>query len=391
MITVEAAQALCLGLVTPTDALETVPLADSAGRVLRAPVRAWRAQPPFPSSAMDGYALAGGAANPGAQFEVVGESAAGHGWAGHLQPGQALRIFTGAPVPEGADRVVIQEDTTRDANRITLATAVAPGANIRPLGVDFAADFAIAAPRHLSPADLALLAAMNAPRLTVARRPRVALLATGDELVSPGDTPGPDQIIASNTYALKAMVDQAGGEGVILPIAPDREDDLREAMASLAQADLAVTIGGASVGDHDLVGRVGAQLGLERAFHKIAMRPGKPLIAGRFGAVPYLGLPGNPVSAIVTGHLFLVPMVRRWLGLEQVLPRPVMATLGSDTGPTGPRTHYMRARLDDGIVTPFADQDSSLLSVLAAANALLVRPLGDGPRKAGETVPVLPL
>lgn len=389
MITVEAAQDLCLGLVTPTDSLETVPLTDSAGRVLRAPVRAWRAQPPFPSSAMDGYALGGGAAGPGAQFDVVGESAAGHGWAGRLQPGQALRIFTGAPVPEGADRIVIQEDTTRTAQRITLTAAVAPGANIRPLGVDFAADFALAAPRPLSPADLALLAAMNAPRLTVARRPRVALLATGDELVSPGDTPGPDQIIASNTYALKAMVDQAGGEGVILPIAPDREDDLRVAMASLAQADLAVTIGGASVGDHDLVGRVGASLGLDRAFHKIAMRPGKPLIAGRFGTVPYLGLPGNPVSAIVTGHLFLVPMVRRWLGLEQVLPRPIRATLGADTGPTGPRTHYMRARLDDGIVTPFADQDSSLLSVLAAANALLVRPLGDGPRKAGETVPVL--
>ena len=391
MITVEAAQELCLSLVTPTAALETVPLAQSAGRVLRAPVRAWRAQPPFPSSAMDGYALRQAVARPGATFEVVGESAAGHGWAGTLQPGQALRIFTGAPVPAGADCVVIQEETSRDGPRLTLAATLSPGTNIRPEGVDFAADFTLAAPRRLSPADLALLAAMNAPEVSVARRPRVALLATGDELVSPGERPGPDQIIASNTYALKAMVDAAGGEGVILPIAPDREEALRDAMAHLAQADIAVTIGGASVGDHDLVGRVGLSLGLDRAFHKIAMRPGKPLIAGRFGAVPYLGLPGNPVSAIVTGHLFLIPMVKRWLGLEAVLPHPVMASLGADTGPTGPRTHYMRARLEGGAVTPFADQDSSLLSVLAAANALLVRPLGDGPRKAGELVPVLPL
>lgn len=391
MITVEAAQDLCLGLVTPTEALETVPLAQSAGRVLRAPVRAWRAQPPFPSSAMDGYALRQSEARPGARFEVVGESAAGRGWAGTLAPGQALRIFTGAPVPQGADCVVIQEDTRRDGDRITLEEISGQGTNIRPEGIDFPADFALTPPRWLGPADLALLAAMNAPHLVVARRPRVALLATGDELVRPGDMPGPDQIIASNTYALKAMVDAAGGEGVILPIAPDDEAVLTRAMADLAQADIAVTIGGASVGDHDLVGRVGVALGLERAFHKIAMRPGKPLIAGRFGTVPYLGLPGNPVSAIVTGHLFLIPMIRRWLGLEQVLPRAIPAQLAHDTGPTGPRTHYMRAVLENGIVTAFPDQDSSLLSVLVSANALLIRPQGDGPRRAGETVPVLPL
>ena len=235
MITVEAAQDLCLGLVTPTEAFETLPLAQAAGRVLRAPLRAWRAQPPFASSAMDGYALRGSEAQPGASFEVVGESAAGHGWTGTLAPGQALRIFTGAPVPLGADCVVIQEDTQRDGTRITLLDTLSPGPNIRPEGVDFPADFALPPPRRLTPADLALLAAMNAAHVTVARRPRVALLATGDELVSPGDTPGPDQIIASNTYALKAMVDQAGGEGVILPIAPDREDDLREAIGRVAK------------------------------------------------------------------------------------------------------------------------------------------------------------
>lgn len=391
MITVETAQALCLDLVTPTTSLEGVPLAQAAGRVLRVDARSTRAQPPFASSAMDGYALRAADARPGAVLEVVGESAAGHSWSGTLAPGQALRIFTGAPVPAGADTVVIQENTSRTGDRLTLTEAAPPGANIRPAGCDFGPRFSLAAPRCLSAADLALLAAMNHPQVTVARRPQVALLATGDELVPPGHDPGPDQIIASNTYALKAMIDAAGGDGVILPIAPDREGPLAEAMQAMTRMDLAVTIGGASVGDHDLVGKVGLALGLERAFHKIAMRPGKPLIAGRLGAVPYLGLPGNPVSAIVTGHLFLIPMVRRWLGLANVLPQMQMATLGTDTGPTGPRAHYMRARVESGVVTPFADQDSSLLSVLAQANALLLRPLGDGPRRAGDSVPVLPL
>ena len=391
MITVEEAQALCLALATPTDALETVPLAMASGRVLRASAKSTRAQPPFASSAMDGYALRAADAEAGAVLEVVGESAAGHSWTGTLGVGQALRIFTGAPVPAGADAVIIQENTLRAGVRLTLSESVMPGANIRAAGCDFGPEFSLVAPRRLSSADLALLAAMNVPEVTVARRPRVALLATGDELVPPGQSPGPDQIIASNTYALKAMIDAAGGEGVILPIAPDREGPLGEAMQAMTQMDLAVTIGGASVGDHDLVGKVGLELGLDRAFHKIAMRPGKPLIAGRLGTVPYLGLPGNPVSAIVTGHLFLIPMVRRWLGLDDVLPQVQMATLGSDTGPTGPRAHYMRARIESGVVTPFADQDSSLLSVLAQANALLLRPLGDGPRRAGESVPVLPL
>lgn len=389
MIPVETAQALCLDLVTPTQALEEVPLALAAGRVLRLDAVSRRAQPPFDAAAMDGYALAG--ARPGATFTVVGESAAGHGWDGVLAAGQALRIFTGAPVPDGADTVVIQEEVVREGERITLATTLGNGDNIRPKGADFPAGHALAASRLLTPADLALLAAMNVPQVTVARRPRVALLATGDELVMPGQEPGRDQIIASNTFALKAMVDAAGGEGLILPIAPDDEAALAEAMASMAGMDFAVTIGGASVGDHDLVGRVGEGLGLQRAFHKIAMRPGKPLIAGRLGAVPYLGLPGNPVSAIVTGHLFLIPMLRRLLGLADVLPRTIPARLGADTGPTGPRTHYMRAVLSDGVITPFVDQDSSLLSVLSAANALLVRPLGDGPRKAGEVVPALAL
>lgn len=391
MIGVEEAQALCLGLVRGAPSVETVPLVQAAGRVLARSAATGRAQPPFASAAMDGYAVRDAEVAIGASFTVIGESAAGHGWEGCLSPGQAVRIFTGAPVPEGADHVVIQEDVARDGDRITIQPNLGSGPNIRAAGVDFPAGFTLEAPRRLGPADLALLAAMNVAEVTVARRPRVALLATGDELVMPGEAPGPDQIIASNIFALKAMVDAAGGEGVILPIAPDREDSLEAAMAEMAKADIAVTIGGASVGDYDLVGKVGAGLGMERAFYKIAMRPGKPLIAGRLGAVPYLGLPGNPVSAIVTGHLFLTPLVRRWQGLTEALPTRLMARLAQDVGPTGPRTHYMRALLKDGVVTPFAEQDSSLLRVLSEANVLLERPLGDRPRKAGEEVPVLPL
>lgn len=391
MIGVEEAQALCLGLVTPLATLEDVALAEASGRVLRVPARSARAQPPFDASAMDGYAVRGAEVAVGSSFTVIGEVPAGHGWEGVLGAGEALRIFTGAPMPEGADFVVIQEDVEREGDRITLTPRLGDGANMRPRGGDFDEGFALAAPRLLRPVDLALLAAMNVPAVTVSARPRVALLATGDELVMPGATPGPDQIIASNVFALKAMVEAAGGRATILPIAPDREGALEAAMAELARADIAVTIGGASVGDYDLVGQVGEALGMQRAFYKIAMRPGKPLIAGRLGTVPYLGLPGNPVSAIVTGRLFLVPMVQRMLGLETVLPQPVEARLAADVGPTGARTHYMRARLEGGRVTPFERQDSSLLSVLAEANALLVRPLGDRPRQAGEMVPVLPL
>lgn len=391
MIVVDEAQALCLGLVAPGTRTEVLPLAEAAGRILAEPATARRAQPPFRASAMDGYAVRDAEVTIGASFTLVGEAAAGHGWDGTLQPGQAVRIFTGAPVPEGADHVVIQEDVAREGGRITIQPNLGSGPNIRPAGGDFPEGFTLDAPRRLTPSDLALLAAMNVPQVIVRARPRVALLATGDELVMPGEAPTRDQIIASNVFALKAMVDQAGGEGVILPIAPDRAEALEDAMRALSKADIAVTIGGASVGDYDLVGQVGESLGMQRAFYKISMRPGKPLIAGSMGAVPYLGLPGNPVSAIVTGHLFLVPMVRRWLGLSEALPPRAMAVLGQDVGPTGPRTHYMRARLANGVVTPFASQDSSLLGVLAEADCLLERPLGDRPRKAGEMVPVLPL
>ncbi len=388
MISVEEALARCLALVTPM-AAETVPLTHAHGRWMCAPAVARRDQPPFAASAMDGYAVAGDP-KPGDTFAVVGEAGAGHAFGGRVGAGDAVRIFTGAPVPAGATRVIIQEDVVAGGARITVKDGADAGLHIRPLGQDFHAGDSLS-PRRLRPNDLALLAAMNIAEVPVSRRPVVALIATGDELVMPGEAPRPDQIIASNSFALKAMVEAEGGEARLLPIARDTEAELATVLALARDADLIVTIGGASVGDHDLVGRVA---GLERAFWKIAMRPGKPLIAGRLHGVPMLGLPGNPVSAIVCGHLFLVPMLRAMLGAAPG-PFPRRAILGADVGPTGPRTHYMRARLSEGdrlpVITPFERQDSALLSILGQADALLIRPVGEGPRPRGEAVSYLPL
>ncbi|MFU8880843.1 MAG: gephyrin-like molybdotransferase Glp [Rhodobacterales bacterium] len=394
MITVDVAQSLCLDLVRPLSA-ERVPLAQAAGRVLARDVAAGRAQPPFAASAMDGYAIQAQDCAPGTSLDIVGEAAAGHAWDGQIRPGEALRIFTGAPVPAGADRVVIQEDVIRNGARITLGDVAAQATNIRPMGADFAADFVLTAPRRLGAAELALLAAMNAGHLCVARKPVVAIIATGDELVMPGEDPRPDQIIASNLFALKAMIDSVGGQARLLPIARDSEASLMTVYDLAMGADLIVTIGGASVGDHDLVAQVAARFGLEQSFYKIAMRPGKPLIAGAFGdGTPYLGLPGNPVSAIVCGHLFLLPMLRAMQGVQDVLPPILDATLTAAVGPNGPRAHYMRAKLADGdagrVVTAFDRQDSSLLRVLSEANGLLIRPAGDVAQPAGTSVKVMP-
>lgn len=392
MISVDEALARVLALATPLPS-ESVPLGRAAGRVMSAPALALRDQPPFAASAMDGYAVAGDAPE-GAAFAVIGMAAAGHAFGGTVGPGQAVRIFTGAPLPAGATRVVIQEDVLAAADQITIGPNADSGTNIRPQGQDFRAGDSLS-PRRLRPNDLALLAAMNIARVPVTRRPVVALIATGDELVMPGEDPRPDQIVASNTFALKALAEAEGAEARLLPIARDTEAELAAVLAMALDADLIVTIGGASVGDHDLVGRVAAGMGLERAFYKIAMRPGKPLMAGRLQGVPMLGLPGNPVSSIVCGHLFMLPLIRAMLGLADAAPVPRRAILGADVATNGPRTHYMRARLapGDGLpaITPFDRQDSALLSILTQADALLIRPLGDGPRASGDMVEYLPL
>ncbi|NNE53308.1 MAG: molybdopterin molybdotransferase MoeA, partial [Sulfitobacter sp.] len=365
--------------------VEEVPLRAAAGRVLARDVTAARTQPPFSASSMDGYALRRTEVEPDAMLKVVGEAAAGQRFEGTLRPGQAVRIFTGAPVPAGADFVVIQEDVTRRGDLITLGHNIGNKDNIRPAGGDFTAGQDLAAPLRLRPADISLLAAMNIARVPVTRKPKVAILATGNELVQPGEEPGPDQIVASNSYGLAAMLEGLGAEVRLLPIARDTLPSLQQAFALARGADLILTIGGASVGDHDLVAPVAADLGMEQSFYKVAMRPGKPLMAGRLGTTAMIGLPGNPVSAMVCGTVFVAPVVRKMLGLGKEAPPRRTAPLAADLPANGPREHYMRARLEGGAIRAAERQDSSLLSVLATADALLVRPPSDPARHAGET------
>ncbi|MCU0905088.1 MAG: molybdopterin molybdotransferase MoeA [Tabrizicola sp.] len=389
MISVEEALTRCLALVQTLPA-ETVPLVQAAGRWMSAPAVATRDQPPFAASAMDGYAVQGDP-GPDDNFLVIGEAGAGHAFDGRIGPGQAVRIFTGAPVPAGTGRVIIQEDVVSLGDRILLKDRLDTATHIRPLGQDFRAGDSLT-PRRLRPNDLALLAAMNIPAVTATRKPVVAIIATGDELVMPGEDPRPDQIIASNSFALKAMVEAEGGVARLLPIARDNAEELATVLGLAEGSDLIVTIGGASVGDHDLVGKTA---GLEHSFWKIAMRPGKPLMAGRLNGTPMLGLPGNPVSAIVCGHLFLLPMVRAMLGDPSPAPAARKARLALDLPPNGPRAHYMRARLSpgDGLpgIAPFDRQDSALLSILGQADALLIRPVEAPACHAGDTVEYLPL
>ena len=392
MISVEEALARCLALVSPLPT-ESVALRHALGRWMATPAIARRDQPPFAGSAMDGYAV-NGDRTPGTRFLVIGEAGAGHAFAGTVGPGQAIRIFTGAPIPAGATRVIIQEDIDAQGPDITVKPGADTATHIRPQGQDFRAGDTLSQ-RLLRPNDLALLASMNLPAIHATRRPEVAIIATGDELVMPGEDPRPDQIIASNAFAIAALVEQTGGRARILPIARDTLADLTTVLGLAAGADLVITIGGASVGDHDLVAQAAAGLGMQQSFWRIAMRPGKPLMAGRLGTVPMLGLPGNPVSSIVCAHLFALPMLRAMLGRPDPAPKTRRAVLSVDTGPTGPRTHFMRARLtpQDGLpgIAPFDWQDSALLGVLAEADALLIRPSGDGARSAGTPVDYLPL
>jgi len=390
MITVEQALSSLLALVDPLDA-EEVDLADAGGRVLIRSAQATRAQPPFAASAMDGYALRASEARAGATFTVIGESAAGHRFDGKIAAGQAARIFTGAPVPQGADRIIIQEDVQRDGDTITLNQNLDSSFYLRPAGGDFAEGTKLEAPCRLGPSEVALLAAMNVARVHVTRRPEVAIMATGDELVMPGENPGPDQIIASNSFGLKVLVESIGANARLLPIARDTAASLETAFGLARGADLIVTIGGASEGDHDLVGQVAADLGMDRAFYKVAMRPGKPIMAGRLEGAALCGLPGNPVSALVCGQVFLIPMIRKMLGLGGAAMTRQSAPLSINVGANGPREHYMRARLDGAGIAPFERQDSSLLTVLSAANALLIRAPHDGPRNAGDLVEYIPL
>lgn len=389
MISVSEALDAIFALLAPLPA-ETVDLRHANGRVLAQPATARRDQPPFDAAQMDGYALRHADLATGRPLRVVGMAAAGHGFTGAIGPGEAARIFTGAPMPAGTDRVVMQEDTGRIGDQLTVAANAEPGPFVRRRGMDFAEGSVLPARRCLRPSDIALLAAMNVPAVAVHRRPVVAILSTGDELVPPGQDPGPDQIVASNAYGLAALVENAGAIARILPLARDTLDSLEACLRLTHGADLVVTTGGASVGDHDLIARAAQDLGIETAFYKVAMRPGKPLMAGRLRGTPILGLPGNPVSAMVCGHIFMLPALHRLAG-HAAIPAPRQtATLGAALPANGPREHYMRAQISpDGSVSPAYSQDSSLLRTLAASDVLIVRPPRDPRRQPGETVEIV--
>lgn len=388
MISVAEALNKLFALVTPLD-VETVPLTQAAGRMLARDVSATRPQPPFAASAMDGYAVPDAAPAPGQRWTVAGESAAGHSFAGAVSGGQAIRIFTGAPIPDGTARVIIQEDVARDSDTIRLTATLSANTNIRPAAGDFDVGATLSAPRVLSPADIALLASMNVPQVPVTRRPKVALIATGDELAVPGAQPGADQIMASNSYGLHALLAQMGAAPRLLPIAADTLSSLALAFELAADADLILTIGGASVGDHDLVGPAAEQAGMDRAFYKVAMRPGKPLMAGRLGASALIGLPGNPVSAMVCGQIFVAPVITAMLGGTAAPAQRQRAPLAAPLAANGPREHYLRAQLTPGGVTAFDKQDSSLLSVLSDANCLIVQPPDDPGGALGDMVEII--
>lgn len=394
-----ALKALLDSVPGPTQA-ETLPLAQCAGRVLAEDVAALRTQPPFANSAMDGYAARATDLEPGKELKVVGESAAGRGFPGPVGPGQTVRIFTGAPIPDGADAILIQEHAEGVGSPVIRVIKPAnKGQFIRPAGLDFeSGEVLLKAGRRLDSAALGLAAAAGHPTLSVRRKPLVAILATGDELVLPGEPVGPDQIVASNSFALAALIEQAGGTALDLGIARDNHPDLAAKIeaARQANADVLITLGGASVGEHDLVQAALKAQGMALGFWKIAMRPGKPMMMGRLGAMVALGLPGNPVSSIVCGHLFAMPLVEALLGIaDPERDRSEPAILAADLPANDERQDYLRATVEtvDGErrVRPFAKQDSSMLANLSRAEALLIRPVFAEAARAGDSCRVIRL
>ena len=378
MISVEDARARILADLHPAPA-EIVALASAWNRVTAEQVLARLTQPPSDVSAMDGYALRASDGGLGARLRVIGTAPAGHPFAGRVEAGEIVRLFTGSVVPDGADAILLQEDATREDDRVTVNEAVAAGRHIRRAGQDFShGDIVLPAGRRITARDVGLAAAANHPWLSVHRAPRVAILATGDEIAMPGEPIPPGGIVSSNSHALAALVRACGGEPTVLPVAKDTTAAIAAAADQVAGFDLLVTTGGASVGDHDLVIAGLQTRGLVVDFWQIAMRPGKPLLFGRMGAVPVLGLPGNPVSAMVCAVLFLMPALARMQGLPAGPPPTVSAVLGAPVRENDRRADHLRATVthDDAgrqVVTPFGVQDSAMLRRLASADALILR------------------
>lgn len=397
MISVDEALARILEHFNPLPA-ETIGIGEAFGRVLASPITARVTQPPKAVSAMDGYAArAADVARVPATLTVIGAVPAGAFFEGQVGAGEAVRIFTGAPLPDGTDAIVIQEDTEAQGDRVTVKESSPVGHYVRPAGLDFnEGDPGPRAGRQMTARDVGLIAAMNHPWVQVHRRPRVAILATGDEVVMPGDPLGPSQIVSSNGLSLAAFVRACGGDPIQLGIAPDRSERLGELAAGARGADLLLTAGGASVGEHDLVQSALEDQGLTLDFWKIAMRPGKPLMFGHLGETPMLGLPGNPVSALVCALLFARPALNRLRGLDAPAHPVAPMVLGADLPENDRRQDYLRASVtrDEAgrqVATPYGRQDSSMLAMLAAADGLILRPPHAEAIAKGATVPVMEL
>ena len=397
LMSVADALSRVLGGVEPLPG-ERVPLNEAQGRVLAADVAALRTQPPADLSAMDGYATrAADVAKVPATLKLIGEVAAGHPFDGEVRAGETARIFTGGVVPPGADTIVIQENTTREGNSVFVTTSSSPGRHIRRAGLDFATgQVLLGKGRRLTDRDVMLAAAMNHPTVPAHRRPRVAVLGTGDELVAPGSTPGPGEIVYSNGFALMGLARAEGAEVIDLGIVPDRMEETIAAIrrSREAGADILLTSGGASVGDYDLLQQALAAEGLKLSFWRVALRPGRPMMHGRLGAMHVLGLPGNPVSAYVCAWLFLVPLLRRLAGRADLEAKPESAVLGCDLPQNDERADYLRATLVPGadgelVATPVPVQDSSMMAALAKADCLLVREAHAPAAKAGSRCVIL--
>jgi molybdopterin molybdotransferase len=381
--------------IVPLEA-ERVPLEKAGGRVLAEDLVAGLTQPPFDASAMDGYAVRGeDVKSLPAKLRLIGASLAGAGFRERVGRGEAVRIFTGAPVPEGADTIVIQEDVEEIAGDVTVKDA-SPGRHIRPRGQDFRqGDVLLEAGTRLGPRQLMLAAANNEAELSVRRKPKVAILATGDEVLPPGSKLAADQIVSSVPFGLAPLIERHGGEAIQLGIAKDQTESILTLARAGKGADILLTIGGASVGERDLVASALRSEGLEVDFWKVAMRPGKPLLYGRLGQQRVLGLPGNPVSAFVTSFVFLVPMLEAMLGLTRSRGL-AEAVLGDNLAANGEREHYMGAvseRREDGtrVVHALPSQDSSLVAALARADCLIVRAPGAPAVAVGASVDILSL
>jgi len=398
MLSVKEAQENILNNISIMPA-EQIPLTEAVGRVLAEDLAARRTQPPMDVSAMDGYAVKHlDIQSAPSLLKVVGEAPAGGHYDKPVQSGEAVRIFTGGPVPEGADCIIIQENTERDGDQVKVLQSEPKGRFIRPAGLDFSTgEILLQKGRLLTARDVALAAAMNRPWIMVHKKPKIAILATGNEVVMPGDSIGPNQVVSSNSLGLAAAIKTLGGEPVLLGVAKDTPESLQNMAAGASSADMLITTGGASVGDHDLIRSVLGENGLDINFYKIAMRPGKPLIFGHLNETPMLGLPGNPVSTLVCSIMFMAPAIAKMLGLPaDIFHSKKIVTLGCDLQENDQREDYLRAIIENDdtgkiIATPYSKQDSAMLAKLAKAQALVIRPPFAKAAQSGDKIEIIEL